>query len=76
MSGEAPPIWFGVVAIIIGVGLTMSALVTGKALNPLRGLRPSIVTRADEPGRYWASVAMNLIPIVVGCVATWSAISS
>jgi hypothetical protein len=60
--------WTGIVVLIIGVGLMISCLVTRRALNPLRGLEPLIVTRDHEPLRYWISVAMNLIPVGIGLI--------
>jgi len=51
-------------ALIAGM-LLLSSLITGKALNPLRGMRPFIVSRSQEPRRYWASVAMNAIFLTV-----------
>ena len=75
-TNEAIPIGFGIVPLVIGVGLTASALITGKALNPMRGFSPLIVTREKEPARYWVSVAMNLIPILIGCGVLWSDFSN
>ena len=45
----------------IGAVLLISALVTGRALNPLHGMSPMIVRRAISPGPYWWSVALNVI---------------
>ena len=75
-TNEPIPIQVGLALLAIGVGLTASALITGKAMNPLRGFSPFIVTRDKEPARYWASVAMNLIPILVGSVFLWSDFSN
>ena len=60
--------WLGVAVLVIGIGLAISCLVTRKALNPIQGLEPLIVTRDREPVRYWISVGMYLIPIGIGLV--------
>jgi hypothetical protein len=40
---------FGVVLVIM--------LITGRTFNPLRGMSPLIVARADRPGLYWTGIA-------------------
>jgi hypothetical protein len=70
------PAWVGIATLVVGAGLTVSALVTGKAMNPIRGLSPFLVTRDREPFRYWASVELNLFVVLVGCVLLRSAFSN
>jgi|GEM_PF-1906794 len=39
--------------------IVLSELVSGKAVNPLRGVSPGLVGRRDRPGQYWTSIAMQ-----------------
>jgi hypothetical protein len=42
-----------------GIAVVLVAmLITGKGFNPLRGMKPMIVTRLGEPGRYWSAVIL------------------
>lgn len=46
------------IAVALGVVLALS-LLTGKTFNPSRQLGPPyLVSRAQEPGRYWLSVVV------------------
>ena len=69
------PLWPGLVALIVGLGLTVSSLVTGKAMNPFRGFSPFIVSRDGEPLRYWFSVTMNVFFIFLGCAFLMASLS-
>lgn len=42
---------------IAALALVVS-LITGKTFTPLRGTRPTIVSRAEMPVHYWASIAL------------------
>ena len=48
-------LWMGTPLIVVGTVLVAS-IVTGKTLNPMRGLSPIIVNRSENPGRYWGGV--------------------
>lgn len=50
----------------IGTVFLISALVTGRALNPFRGMSPLIVRRKLSPVPYWWSVALNVLFTAVG----------
>ncbi len=39
----------------------LAELVSGKALNPLRGMSPGLVGRQARPGPYWASIALQSV---------------
>jgi hypothetical protein len=62
--------WEMFIPAAIGTVFLMSALVTGRALNPLRGTSPMIVNRKLSPGRYWWSIALNVLFTAVAlCIA-------
>ena len=44
------------VSAVFGLVL-VTMLITGKTFNPLRGINPFIVARADRPGLYWTGIA-------------------
>jgi hypothetical protein len=52
------------------------ALLTGKAFNPLSGMRPMIVDRLNQPGRYWASVVITAVVLAVAGWIAWAPVSS
>ena len=43
--------------VIAGVALAISSI-TGKSINPLRGARPMIVARSEQPRRYWGAIVL------------------
>jgi hypothetical protein len=48
-------LWVGTSLIVVGTVLVAS-IMTGKTLNPMRGLSPPIVSRSENPRRYWGGV--------------------
>jgi hypothetical protein len=53
-------------ALFVAIALAIS-LITGKAFNPLRGMRPMIVNRVDQPGRYWAAIGLCVAFLALAC---------
>lgn len=49
----------------IPVALLIASLVTGKTMNPLRGARPFIVARSQQPIRYWTGVAILALMVAL-----------
>jgi hypothetical protein len=42
------------------VAVTLFAeIVSGKALNPLKGMKPCLVGRNTMPGRYWTAIGLQ-----------------
>ncbi len=37
----------------------LAELLSGKALNPLKGMRPGLVGRSTRPGQYWTAIVMQ-----------------
>jgi hypothetical protein len=64
--------WEMFIPAAIGTVFLISALVTGRALNPLRGMSPMIVHRKLSPGPYWWSVALN---VLFTAAALWIALA-
>jgi hypothetical protein len=64
--------WEMFIPAAIGTALLISALVTGRALNPLRGMSPMILRRKLSPVSYWWSVALN---VLFTAVALWIALA-
>lgn len=55
------------------LALLVVDLVSGKALNPLRGLRPLVVSRDTMPGHYWGAIALLGFLFAVGL---WMALAA
>jgi len=57
-------LWIATPLIPIGT-ILVAALVTGKTINPLRGMRPLIVNRSEHPRRFWGGVVGSLTMFLV-----------
>ena len=68
MSEHWQPLLFLVFAIVS----LPTSLVTRKALSPFRQFgSPWIISRAEAPKRYWASIALTAIAIPLFCWVIW-----
>ena len=56
MSPDSIRLLLGVLA---GGATVIASITTGKTLNPLRGMRPFIVARAEQPTLYWSGVVFG-----------------
>ena len=62
--------WDVYVPLLVIATLLLFSLISGKTFNPLRGMRPMIVTREERPYHYWASV---ILCALFGLVWLWMA---
>jgi hypothetical protein len=51
-------------------GALIVSVVTGKTLNPIRGTSPFIVTRKEQPARYFGGLALLALFLLIG---VWTA---
>ena len=65
------PSWTAYLPGAIAAVALIFSLMTGKAFNPLRGTRPAIVNRMEQPTRYWASVMLCAVFVAVWCWMIW-----
>jgi hypothetical protein len=65
-------LWQTALFLVIGLIALPMSLFTQKALNPFRQFGdPFIISRADAPKRYWASIAVTAIAIAIFCWVIW-----
>ena len=65
-------LWLPALFLVFGLVALPTSLITGKALNPFRQFgSPWVISRADAPKRYWASIAVTAISIVIFCWVIW-----
>ena len=57
-------------AAVLIVALTVS-LISGRTINPIRGLQPMIVSRAQERQRYWSSIVLMTIFLGISGWMAW-----
>jgi len=61
-----------ILPVLICAGTLAAALLTGKALNPMRGLAPLMVERSAHPKRYWTAIALRA---AFTAITLWMALS-